>query len=66
MDDLKSHFRMGYAPNNCVLVMVGDVHYDQVMTLAHKYHGADTAAGSAAARAHQRAAAAGRAARHAE
>ncbi len=37
MDDLKSHFRMGYAPNNCVLVMVGDVHYDQVMTLAHKY-----------------------------
>jgi len=37
MDDLKSHFRMGYAPNNCTLVMVGDVTYDQVMTLAKKY-----------------------------
>jgi zinc protease len=37
MDDLKSHFRMGYAPNNCVLVMVGDVRYDQVMQLARKY-----------------------------
>jgi len=37
MDDLKSHFRMGYAPNNCVLVMVGDVRYDQVMELARKY-----------------------------
>ena len=37
MDDLKSHFRMGYAPNNCVLVMVGDVRYDQVLELARKY-----------------------------
>jgi zinc protease len=37
MDDLKSHFRMGYAPNNCVLVMVGDVRYDQVMELARKH-----------------------------
>src|SRR5271169_1191879 len=27
MDDLKSHFRMGYAPNNCVMVLVGDVRY---------------------------------------
>ena len=23
MDDLKTHFRMGYAPNNCTLVLVG-------------------------------------------
>ena len=37
MEDLKSHFRMGYAPNNCVLVLVGDVSYDQVMALARKY-----------------------------
>jgi zinc protease len=37
MDDLKAHFRMGYAPNNCVLVMVGDVTYDQVMALSKKY-----------------------------
>jgi zinc protease len=37
MDDLKAHFRMGYAPNNCVLVLVGDVRFDQVMGLAKKY-----------------------------
>jgi zinc protease len=37
MDDLKAHFRMGYAPNNCVMVLVGDVHYDQVMKLARQY-----------------------------
>lgn len=37
MDDLKAHFRMGYSPNNCVLVMVGDVRYDQAMALAKKY-----------------------------
>ncbi|HEV2448077.1 MAG TPA: pitrilysin family protein, partial [Candidatus Sulfopaludibacter sp.] len=37
MDDLKNHFRMGYAPNNCVLVIVGDVGFGQVMTLARKY-----------------------------
>jgi len=37
MDDLRSHFRMGYAPNNCVMVLVGDVHYDQAMALAKKY-----------------------------
>src|SRR5579863_4711239 len=37
MDDLKAHFAMGYAPNNCVLVMVGDVHFDQVMELAKRY-----------------------------
>jgi zinc protease len=28
---------MGYAPNNCVLVMVGDVRDDNVMELARKY-----------------------------
>ena len=37
MDDLKNHFRMGYAPNNCVMVLVGDVRYDQAMSLAKKY-----------------------------
>lgn len=37
MDDLKTHFRMGYAPNNCTMVVVGDVSYDQVLTLAAKY-----------------------------
>ncbi len=37
MDDLKSHFRMGYAPNNCVMVLVGDVSAAQALALAKKY-----------------------------
>jgi zinc protease len=37
MDDLKAHFAMGYAPNNCVMVVVGDVTDKQVMDLAKKY-----------------------------
>ena len=37
MDDLKNHFRMGYAPNNCVMVVVGDVSSANVLALAKKY-----------------------------
>jgi zinc protease len=37
MDDLKAHFRMGYAPNNCTVVIVGDVASAQVASLAKKY-----------------------------
>jgi zinc protease len=37
LDDLKHHFRMGYAPNNCLMVVVGDVTSSQVVTLAKKY-----------------------------
>ena len=37
MDDLKAHFKMGYAPNNCVVVVSGDVTADRVMALAKKY-----------------------------
>src|SRR3984893_331893 len=37
MDDLKNHFRMGYAPNNCVMVVVGDVSTPEVLSLAKKY-----------------------------
>jgi zinc protease len=37
MDDLKQHFRMGYAPNNCTLVLVGDVRFDEVAALAKKH-----------------------------
>ena len=37
MADLKSHFKMGYAPNNCVLVMTGAVKHDEVVALAKKY-----------------------------
>jgi zinc protease len=37
MDDLKAHFKMGYAPNNCVMVIVGDVTADEVMKLAKEF-----------------------------
>jgi zinc protease len=37
MQDLKSHWNMGYAPNNCVMVIVGDVNFDQVMALSKKF-----------------------------
>ncbi len=37
MDDLKAHFAMGYAPNNCTLVVVGDVTEPEVAVLAAKY-----------------------------
>jgi zinc protease len=37
MEDLKNHFRMGYAPNNCVVVVAGDVTPDEVIALAKKY-----------------------------
>jgi len=37
MDDLRNHFRMGYAPNNCTLVVVGDVTFEEVVALAKKY-----------------------------
>ncbi len=37
MEDLKAHFKMGYAPNNCVLVITGDVKPAEVLALAKKY-----------------------------
>ena len=37
MDDLKAHFKMGYAPNNCVMVVSGDVTPAEVLALAKKY-----------------------------
>ncbi|MBI5281127.1 MAG: insulinase family protein [Candidatus Solibacter usitatus] len=37
MDDLKAHFKMGYAPNNCVMVVSGDVAEAQALALARKY-----------------------------
>jgi zinc protease len=37
MDDLKAHFRMGYAPNNCVMVIVGAVKTDDAIKLAKQY-----------------------------
>src|SRR5580704_11366862 len=37
MQDLKSHWSMGYAPNNCIMVIVGDVKFDDVMALSKKF-----------------------------
>jgi len=37
MDDLQRHYRMGYAPNNCVMVVAGDVKPEEVLALAKKY-----------------------------
>jgi predicted Zn-dependent peptidase len=35
--DLENYFRTYYAPNNCVVVIVGDVKFEWVKTLAEKY-----------------------------
>jgi zinc protease len=37
MDDLRAHYKTGYAPNNCVMVVVGDVTEEKVMALVKKY-----------------------------
>ena len=37
MEDLKNHWRMGYAPNNATLVVVGDVQADEVIQMAQKH-----------------------------
>lgn len=37
IDDLKSFFATNYAPNNCTMVLVGDVDPDSVLALARRY-----------------------------
>jgi zinc protease len=37
LDDLKQFFKTHYAPNNCTLVIVGDVRADEVFNLARRY-----------------------------
>jgi len=37
LDDLKAHFKMGYAPNNCVVVITGDVTDAEAMEMVKKY-----------------------------
>jgi zinc protease len=37
MEDLQNHFRMGYAPNNATMVVVGDVKAEDIFRLAEKY-----------------------------
>jgi zinc protease len=39
LEDLESHFKMGYAPNNATMVVVGDVTADEVFRLAAKHVG---------------------------
>lgn len=36
-EDLENYFKTYYAPNNCVVVVAGDVKLDQVQALAKKY-----------------------------
>jgi zinc protease len=37
MEDLQAHFKMGYAPNNAVMVIVGSVKTDDTLKLAKQY-----------------------------
>lgn len=37
VEDLRSWYQQWYVPNNAVIIVVGDVHADQVFTLAKKY-----------------------------
>jgi len=37
LEDLKAHFKMGYAPNNCVMVVTGDVKPAEILALAKKH-----------------------------
>jgi zinc protease len=37
VEDLQKFFKTNYAPNNCTLVLVGDVSADEVFALARKY-----------------------------
>src|SRR5207245_7771269 len=37
MEDLRRHFQMGYAPNNAILIVAGDVKFDQVRQLAQRF-----------------------------
>lgn len=39
MEDLKAHFSMGYAPNNAVMVVAGNVKTAEFIALADKYIG---------------------------
>lgn len=39
IDDLRKWYRTWYAPNNAIVIVVGDVHPEQVYQLAKKYFG---------------------------
>jgi zinc protease len=37
LEDLKAHYKMGYAPNNCTVIVSGAVKEAEVLALARKY-----------------------------
>jgi len=37
MQDLETYYKQGYAPNNCIMVVTGDVRTDRVFQLAKQY-----------------------------
>ena len=37
MEDLQSHFKMGYSPSNATMVVVGDVNAQEIFKFAEKY-----------------------------
>src|SRR6516165_11509601 len=37
LDELKHHFEMGYAPNNAIMIAVGDVSAEEISELCEKY-----------------------------
>ena len=64
--DLQDYFAVGYAPNNCTMVVVGDVTIARVMELAKKYIEPIPASRSSSAGSHEGARATGRAPHHGE
>ena len=53
--DLQNFYHTWYAPNNCTLVVVGDVEPQQVFALAEKYYGPIARGPATTAGAHRRA-----------
>ncbi len=45
-EDLIEYYKTYYAPNNCEMVIAGDIHPEQVIELARRYSGADSGPGA--------------------
>ena len=55
IEDLQKFFKTNYAPNNCTLILVGDLSRRRRLRAREEIPGADPEAGAAAAGAHRRA-----------